>query len=529
MSLLEIKDLKVSFVSGTKKTTVIDGVSFDIGDNEVVGLIGESGSGKTITAFSIMRILAKNAQIEKGIIGFDGDDILKLSEGGMRLIRGNKIAIVFQEPFTSLNPVLRVGYQIEESLFMHQDITKREAKHKVMTLLEKVRIKQPDRIFHGYPHQLSGGERQRVMVAMAIALGPRLLIADEPTTALDVTVQSEILKLLRTLKEELNMSLIFITHDFGIINEMADRIVVMRHGKVVDKGLKKEVLMYSKHPYTQKLIQAVPKIEERLTDAPLAKDSHTLIETKKLTKSFSIERGAFRREVGKIFAVKDVDMVIKKGQTVGLVGESGCGKSTLGRLLLGLEHQDAGEILVNGKPFRGTPIRRIREMMQIVFQDPYSSLDPRIPMGEIVLEGAKLIGLNIRERESVLRYVLGKVRLSYDDRLKYPHQFSGGERQRIAIARALAVKPEFLVLDEPVSSLDVLIQQDVLTLLKELKDDIGVTYLFISHDLRLVEYMSDVVYVMYNGGIVESGTRGEIYRNPKHPYTKQLLESIPVF
>lgn len=524
MSLLKVKDLKVYFRDAKTLVKAVDGVSFDINENEIVGLVGESGSGKTITGYAVMGVLPGEAKIEEGSIEFEGRDILGLSEKEMLDIRGKKIAVVFQEPFTSLNPVLRVGYQIEE-------MTKN--KTEALGLLEKVRIKDPERVFYAYPHQLSGGQRQRAMIAMAIALTPKLLIADEPTTALDVTIQSEILKLLRDLKRDLNLAILFITHDFGIINEMAERILVMKEGRIVESASKKDILSTPKHEYTKRLIEAVPKITDhrpqtipRLRSGQADHRPEVFIEVRNLSKSFPIERGIFKREVARVKAVKNVSIKIEEGKTLGLVGESGCGKSTLGRLLLGLEKPDSGKILIQEESYRLYP-QSVRKMLQIVFQDPYSSLDPRMHMGAIVLEGAGLLGIGKKEKELLLKDILYRVCLSYDDRFKYPHQFSGGQRQRIAIARALAVNPKFIVLDEPVSSLDVLIQQDILNLLKDLKTEMNLTYLFISHDLRVVEFMSDDVCVMQNGEIVEVAPKDEIYANPKHPYTRRLLESIP--
>ena len=532
MNILEVKDLKVCF-GGVK---AVDGISFAIESNEIVGLVGESGSGKTITGYSIMGLLPNEAGIEGGSIKFDGKEILGLSDYELRDLRTKNIGIVFQEPFTSLNPVLRVGYQIEEVLFSHLDITGKEAKTRTLKLIEKVKINNPERVFSDYPHKLSGGERQRIMIAIAIALNPRLLIADEPTTALDVTIQSEILKILTDLKKELGLSILFITHDFGIINEIADRVLVMKNGRIVESGAKYEILKSPKNDYTKRLIEAVPKIGQASLlrqgfggQAGIGQQaSGIFIEAKNLCKSYSVERGLFRKEVARVQAVKNVSMKIEKGKTVGLVGESGCGKSTLGRLLLGLEKPDSGEIIVEDKMIFALPLS-VRRMLQIVFQDPYSSLDPRMRAGDVILEGVNFLGIKKEEKEKILKDILNKVQLSYSDRFKYPHQFSGGERQRIAIARALAVKPKFIVLDEPVSSLDVLIQKDILDLLKALRKELDLTYIFISHDLRIIEDISDYVCVMYKGEIVEAGAKNDVFINPQYSYTKTLLNSMPVF
>jgi len=520
VSLIEVQNLKVSFHDRKHVTNAVDGISFSVDKNEVVGLVGESGSGKTLTGYSILGITPKEANAS-GSIKFEGKEILGLSDKEMLNIRGRQISIVFQEPFTSLNPVFTVGYQVEEMIRIHKNISKKKARSEVLTLLDKVRIRDPHNVYYDYPHRLSGGERQRAMIAMAIALSPKLLIADEPTTALDVTIQSEILKLLSDLKKEMNLSVLFITHDFGIINEMADRVLVMKDGRIVERGDKNTVLTRPKHEYTKSLIDAVPKIG--LSTKPITTTREIFLEIKNLNKTYRSERGIFRKEHSEINAVKDVSIRIEKGTTLGLVGESGCGKSTLGRLILGLDEADSGDVFIQGK-LQKYYTRDIRKMLQIVFQDPYSSLDPKMRMGDIVLEGAGILGI---ASDSLLKDVLNKAQLDYGDRCKYPHQFSGGQRQRIAIARALAVNPEFIVLDEPVSSLDVLIQKDILDLLKALKRQMGLTYLFISHDLRVVELMSDEVCVMRGGEIVERGSTEKIYRHPENPYTKELLASIP--
>jgi peptide/nickel transport system ATP-binding protein len=538
---LKIQDLKSGFIVSDNYAEAIRGIDLSVAENEVVGLVGESGCGKTATALSIMRLLPENGRIKSGEILFEGKNLLSLSEKEMLDIRGQRIAMIFQEPFTALNPVIRIGSQISEAVLAHpvrniisngagKHISKEGARALALDLLKQVRLDDPQRIYYSYPHQLSGGQRQRVLIAIALVHNPGLLIADEPTTALDVTTQSEILQLLLELKKEMKMSVLFITHDLGIINEVADKICVMKDGSIVERGNKNEILSAPKHQYTKRLIAALPDIDGASTEAAGVDSADILIETKSLSKSFAIQRGLLRKATGEIKAVKDVNLRIKKGEAFGLVGESGCGKTTLGRLLIGLITPDQGEIFVSGKPLRkylkDTP-RRIRQMMQIVFQDPYSSLDPRMRMGDIVLEGPAILGKKGFEKEAILKAVLAQVHLSLQDRRKYPHQFSGGQRQRIAIARALATRPEFLILDEPVSSLDVLIQKDILDLLRALQKELSLTYLFISHDLRVVELMSDEIAVMYQGSIVEVASSKSIYTNPGHPYTKHLLESIP--
>ena len=527
--LLEIKNLRAGFVVDSDFVEVIRDINLSVYEDEVVGLVGESGCGKTVTALSIMKLLPRNARLTGGSIIFDGRDLVRLREPLMLGMRGQKIAMVFQEPFTALNPVIRIGLQIVETILAHKDISKKEATSLAFKLLEKVHIKKPERIYYDYAHQLSGGQRQRVLIAIALALEPKLLIADEPTTALDVTTQHDILKLLLELKRGMKMSILFITHDFGIINEVADRVLVMKDGEIVERGEKNQILNLPQHPYTKKLLEAVPKIKDAEKEV-LLPSGDTLVKIKSLSKSFPIERGIFKKAIGRIDAVKGVSLSIKKGRTLGLVGESGCGKTTLGRLLLGLIEPDGGSIEIKGKSLReylkDTP-REIRKMMQIVFQDPYGSLDPRMTMGDIVLEGPSILGKTRSEKKSILEEVSEKVRMNPGDCFKYPHQFSGGQRQRIAIARALATRPQLLILDEPVSSLDVLIQKDILDLLKALQRELELTYLFISHDLSVIEIMSDEVAVMYRGSIVETASRRDIYKNPKHPYTKRLLESIP--
>ncbi|MFH1380966.1 MAG: ABC transporter ATP-binding protein [Candidatus Omnitrophota bacterium] len=528
--MLEVKNLKIQFLNNETIVNAVNGIDFTINENEVVGLVGASGSGKTVTALSIMRLLSEDNSRVTGEIIFSGAggekiNLLLLNAPGIRKIRASEIAMIFQEPFTSLNPVLRIGEQIEEVLLAHRRVKKEELKNQVLRLLEKVSLKGAERIYSGYPHQLSGGERQRVMIAMAIALNPKLLIADEPTTALDVTIQAEILDLLLKLKDEQKMSLLFITHDFGIIKKIADRVLVMTGGRIVESGLKKDMLQTPKNAYTKKLIDAVPRMPD-LPESPLIgkpqieeksiATGKTAMTVQNLNKTFIIRKGFFKNRSDVVEAVKSVSFQIKQSKTLGLVGESGSGKTTLAKLLVGLLDADSGKI---------ENVDACSDV-QIVFQDPYNSLDSRMRMRDIVLEGPKVRGVERKERERILKDVLFKVHLNYADRLKYPHQFSGGERQRIAIARAIAVRPQILILDEPVSSLDVIIQAEVLRLLKELQKELKLTYVFISHDLRVVEYMSDDVAVMQNGEIVELASKNEIYFSSKHPYTKRLISSV---
>ena len=494
-------------------TDIIFGIDFSLNKNEILGLVGESGSGKTVTALSILRLLPRASTSISGEINFHGKNILELSEKETLNIRGSKIAMVFQEPFTSLNPVIRVGEQIDEAMLYHEDISKIDVKKETLNLLSKVKINDPERVYKAYPHSLSGGERQRVMIAMAVALKPEILIADEPTTSLDVTIQKDILSLLLKLKEEMKMSIIFITHDFGIVKEIADRVVVMKNGSISESGNKKDVLSSPKSEYTKKLIAAVPRIGLR-TDKENTEKRNDVINIENVNKTFYSEENVFKTGKNHIKALNNISLKVKEGETLGIVGESGSGKTTLGRIITGLLKPDSGSVTVREKA------------IQIVFQDPYSSLDPRMRMGEIVTEGLTVRRIPRKKKDIILEEVLFKVNLSFKDRFKYPHQFSGGERQRIAIARSLAVNPKILVLDEPVSSLDVIIQSDILLLLKNLQKELNLTYVFISHDLRVVEYMADRVAVMKNGEIVETGTSYEIYFSPKHDYTKKLLHSV---
>jgi peptide/nickel transport system ATP-binding protein len=497
MKLLTVKNLKVHFKHDSETVKAVDGIDFAVNENEVLGLVGESGSGKSVTALSIMKLLPEKSSVQTGEIICEG-----------------KPAIVFQEPFTSLNPVLRVGEQIDEAVLakvLAKGTGLRSTPEPSLKLLEKVKISDPQRIYDSFPHMLSGGERQRAMIAMAIALNPKLLIADEPTTALDVTIQAGILELILGLKRDLNMSVLFITHDFGIINKVADRVLVMKEGKIVESGAKSDILSRPREDYTKKLLDAVPKItharQGRLTEGG------TIIAVKNLNKTFAVEKGIFRREQALVQAVRNINFEVKESRTLGLVGESGSGKTTLGKLIMGLLEPDSGSV-------------ETQKSTQIVFQDPYNSLDPRMKIKDIVLEGPTIQGMQRQAKEKILRDVLFKAHLNYKDRSKYPHQFSGGERQRIAIARALAVNPRILILDEPVSSLDVIIQSEILNLLKHIQKELSLTYIFISHDLRVVEYMADEVAVMYKGEIVELAASGRIYQSPGHPYTKRLLSSI---
>ena len=509
--LLSVKNLKIYFKHDDQTVKAVDGIDFTVKENEIVGLVGESGSGKTVTALSLMKLLPKRSCDVTG-----------------EIVCGEKIAIVFQEPFTSLNPVMRAGEQVDEGVLMNRLNGKSQTVQKTLALFKKVRLPDPERIYNSYPHQLSGGERQRVMLAMALSLKPKLLIADEPTTALDVTIQSEILDLILGLKEEFRMSVLFITHDFGIINKIAERVLVMKEGKIVETGEKMKILSSPENDYTKKLLSAAYGDRSRYPHRDNENCSRrAIMKIRNLNKTFYVEKGIFKTKGNVIHAVNNVSLDIKDGMTLGLVGESGSGKTTLGKLLIGLLKADSGTIAYGDRSHRrhGDDETCPHGDTQIVFQDPYSSLDPRMRMQDIILEGLTVKGVGKKEKNKILRELLFKVRLSYKDRLKFPHQFSGGERQRIAIARALAVNPRVLILDEPVSSLDVIIQSNILDLLKDLQKELALTYIFISHDLRVVGKLADDVSVMYKGEIVESGPSERIFKSPENPYTKRLVRS----
>ncbi|WP_244446317.1 ABC transporter ATP-binding protein [Devosia riboflavina] len=497
-------------------------VSFDIAPGETLALVGESGSGKSVTALSILKLLPPSATLE-GTIALDGQNLVSASATQLRGVRGNEVGMIFQEPMSSLNPVHTVGKQIGEILETHQGMRQTAARKRTLELLAEVGIPDPERRVDDYPHQLSGGQRQRVMIAMALANNPKLLIADEPTTALDVTVQAQILALLKKLQRQHGMAMLFITHDLTIVRKIADRVSVMTQGEVVESGPTADIFANPKHAYTQKLLAASPR------GAPVLPKSASpvLVETKDLKVWFPIKRGLLRRTVGHIRAVDGVDIAIHKGETLGVVGESGSGKSSLGYALLRLIPSD-GKIVILGQDIAGRSGRAMRPMrkhMQIVFQDPFGSLSPRMSVGEIVEEGLKvhMPRLNVAEREAKVVAVLNEVGLDPKAANRYPHEFSGGQRQRIAIARALVLEPDFLVLDEPTSALDISIQAQVIDLLRDVQRRRDLTYLFISHDLRVVKALAHSVVVMRNGRIVEAGPAAAIFARPRDPYTRQLM------
>ena len=522
--LLSISDLHVSFRTSGEPVEAVRGVSLEVGRGESVALVGESGSGKSVTALSVLRLLPyPQAWHPAGHIEFDGESLLDAVPAAMRSLRGRRISMIFQEPMTSLNPLHTVEKQIREALRLHQSIDAAAARERVLELLDLVHLRDAGHRVASYPHQLSGGQRQRVMIAMALANDPDLLIADEPTTALDVTIQAQILELLRELRERLGMALLLITHDLGIVRKMADRVYVMNDGRVVEAGPMRRVFDAPEHPYTRHLLAATPGGEA--DRAPPEADRAMQVERLKVW--FPIRRGVLRRTVGHVRAVDGISLEVREGETVGVVGESGSGKTTLGLAMLKLQASE-GRIAFLGKPIdalRSRALRPLRREMQIVFQDPYGSLSPRMSVGQIVEEGLRVhdVGGGAAEREALILEALAEVGLDPDSRHRYPHEFSGGQRQRVAIARAIVLKPRFVVLDEPTSALDVSVQAQIVTLLRSLQTRYRLAYLFISHDLRVVRAMSHEVLVMRDGSVVERGPAARIFREPREPYTQALV------
>jgi microcin C transport system ATP-binding protein len=522
--LLAIKDLSVGFRQGGRQSLAVDRVSFDIARGETLALVGESGSGKSVTALSVMRLLPYPAAYHpSGAIHFMGRDLLQLPEREIRQVRGKNISIIFQEPMTSLNPLHTIEQQIGEILLLHAGLAGLAARARIIELLTEVGIPQPQTRLVSYPHQLSGGQRQRVMMAMALANEPDLLIADEPTTALDVTVQAQILKLLKDLQARLGMAMLFITHDLGIVRKLAERVCVMKEGRIVEQGAIERVFKAPAHPYTRALIEAEPRPDP----APVRPESPVVIETNDLKVWFPIKRGFLRRVVGHIKAVDGVSVVVRQGETLGVVGESGSGKTTLGLAILRLISSQ-GRIVFLGKPIAGLKFRAMlpfRRDMQIVFQDPYGSLSPRMSVSDIIEEGLWVHAPKLTKAERDQRVVraLADVGLDTESRFRYPHEFSGGQRQRIALARAVVLEPTFVVLDEPTSALDMLIQSQMVDLLRALQKRRNLTYLFISHDLRVVAALASRLVVMRNGKVVEEGPAAELFAAPKSDYTRALF------
>ena len=577
-TLLEFKNLVTEFKTEGSVVRAVNQISFNLNKGETIGIVGESGSGKSVTSLSSMRLIpSPPGRISGGEIIFHKEngetvDFLKISEEEMRKYRGNDIAMIFQEPMTSLNPVFTCGNQVVEAIMLHQQIDKKEAKKLTINLFEEVQLPDPERIFSTYPHQISGGQKQRVMIAMAMSCHPSVLIADEPTTALDVTVQKTILQLMQKLQKERNMGIMFITHDLGVIAELADRVVVMYKGNIVEQGKVWDIFSNPKHPYTKGLLACRPPLDKRYKFLPTVSDfmkedeSGNMIENtttveeftkdltipiserkakhkelyiedpiltiKNLKTYFPIRNGFFGGISSHVKAVDDVSFNVYKGETLGLVGESGCGKTTIGRTIIKLEEATAGEMIYKGKDISSMntkELRSFRKEVQIIFQDPYSSLNPRMTIGNAIMEPMQVHGIleNDEQRKNKVEDLLRRVNLDPSHFYRYPHEFSGGQRQRIGIARALAVNPKFIICDESVSALDVSVQAQVLNLLNELKEEFGLTYIFISHDLSVVKYMSDRMLVMQSGKIEEMGDADQIYNNPETPYTQKLIDAIP--
>lgn len=551
--ILKVENLSISF----GKNEVIHNISYVLNQNEILGIVGESGSGKSVSSLAILGLLPKKiATIDFGRIIYNEVDLVKLRPKLFQQLRGNKIAMIFQEPMSSLNPSMTCGKQVQEILLQHTELSKNDTKEETIALFKKVKLPDPERVFSTYPHEISGGQKQRVMIAMAIACKPDILIADEPTTALDVTVQKEIISLLKELQVETKMSIIFITHDLALISEIADRVLVMYKGKIVEQGLVRDIFKNPQHNYTKALINSRPALDVRLKTLPTIQDylddriSNTIITAEQRQKNHKllyskppllevnniekeyISKAGFFAKSQSFKAVNDVSFKLYEGETLGLVGESGCGKSTLGNAILQLDKATSGHIIYKGidiTKLSKSETRTLRKDVQIIFQDPYSSLNPRIPVGEAIMEPMKVHNLfnSDKERKEKVIEILNKVGLSEDYFNRYPHEFSGGQRQRIGIARTIALQPKLIVCDESVSALDISVQAQVLNLLNALKKDFGFTYIFISHDLAVVKYMSDQLLVMNKGKIEELNDADDIYNNPQKEYTKKLIEAIP--
>lgn len=581
--ILDVRNLEVSFSTDNRTIKAVDNISFRIPRGKTLGIVGESGSGKSVTSLAIMRLIQEPVgKIASGEIWFDSPTLkrkINLAEATpqeMREIRGKDIAMIFQEPMTSLNPVYTCGNQVMEAILLHENVTKKEAYEKTIELFKKVRLPRPKKMFNAYPHEISGGQKQRVMIAMALSCNPRLLIADEPTTALDVTVQAAILDLLQILHEDKDVSIIFITHDLGVIAEIADDVMVMYHGRMMEKDDVWNIFDNPQHPYTKGLLACRPRLDVQMRVLPVIDDfmevteddsiieksnnkyssvgealllnfvtedeveernrelaqKPPILEVKKLKKYFPVRKGFFQKRPDPVKAVDDVSFQVYPGETIGLVGESGSGKTTLGRTIMRLIEPTGGSIIFENErinDFKGNKMRKLRRDMQIIFQDPYSSLNPRLTIGDAILEPMRLHGIlsNNRQRKDRVIELLETVSLKPEHYNRYPHEFSGGQRQRVVIARTLSLNPKFIICDESVSALDVSVQAQVLNLLNELKDKFNLTYVFISHDLSVVKFMSDRLIVMNQGKIVESDYADRIYDNPQEEYTKKLIEAIP--
>lgn len=533
-AVLKVKNLQVSFTSRDEDFDAVRGISFEVKKGETLGIVGESGSGKSVTARSIMRLLpSPPSYMKEGTIEFQGEKLELKSESEMEEIRGREMSMIFQDPMTSLNPIIRIGKQIAESLIKHQNMNKQEARKEALALLKLVGIQNSESRYEQFPHEFSGGMRQRVMIAMALACRPSLLIADEPTTALDVTIQAQILNLMKDMQERFGTSIILITHDFGVVAGMCDRIAVMKDGEIVETGTTEEIFKNPKHPYTKKLLNALPRLDERKKKKPAPKIKDTIDPSTPLLQVDSLQQYFNLGKKNEVKAVDSISFHIKPGETLGLVGESGSGKSTTGRAILRLNEPTDGDVLYQGMAVNRlskNEMKTMRRHMQMIFQDPYSSLNPRFKVLDIIGQALDVhkLSKNKEERKMRVEELLVMVGLEPYHAMRYPHEFSGGQRQRIGIARALAVEPDFIVCDEPLSALDVSIQSQIVDLLEDLQQRLGLTYLFIAHDLAMVKHISDRVAVMYAGKIVELAESEELYSNPQHPYTKSLLAAIPI-
>jgi peptide/nickel transport system ATP-binding protein len=525
--ILEVRDVSIALPKGGDRPHAVSNVSFTVNPGEIVCLVGESGSGKSVIAFSAMGLLPKNLPVTNGSITLQGEDVTRASEARLRELRCTKMGMIFQEPMTALNPVMRCGDQIDEVLAEHTDLSAAQRRAKIIGMIEQVHLPDPPRMYDSFPHQLSGGQRQRIMIAMALILNPALLIADEPTTALDVTTQAQILKLVKEMQASHGTGVLFITHDFGVVAEIADRVAVLKHGQLVEMGPTREILRAPKQPYTQMLIRSVPG-HEPPDRPPAPADAPTVLATDALEKTYG-NAGLFGR--GRVVkAVQDVKIEIRRGRTLGIVGESGSGKSTVARCIARLIDPTGGQIRLAGTDIASMPAGKLRELrrkIQIVFQDPYRSLNPRRTVGQSIVEGPMNYGTSHADALARARSLMELVRLDPESLDRFPHQFSGGQRQRICIARALAMEPELLIADEAVSALDVSVQAQVLTLLADIRDRLDLAMLFITHDLRVAAQVCDDVAVMSKGRIVEYGPATQVFRAPRHEYTRALFEAAP--